>query len=57
LPGGGGGGGGCGGGGVTAAPVFFVSVSLMHSDDGLPWRGIEMHGTASYKLDLKKAGK
>ena len=46
LPGGCGGGGG--GGGVTAAPVFFASVSLMHSDDGLTWLGVEMHATGNY---------
>jgi hypothetical protein len=41
-------GGGCGGGGFTAAAVFFASVSLMHSDDGLTWLGVEMHSTANY---------
>jgi hypothetical protein len=43
----------CGGGGVTAAPVFFALVSLMHSDDGLPWRGTETHATSSCYLDLR----
>lgn len=41
-------GGGCGGGCVTAAPVFFASVNLMHSDDGLPRRSVEMHAKESY---------
>jgi hypothetical protein len=44
---------GGGGGGVAAAPVFFALVSFMHSDDGLPWRGAEIHAISSCELDFK----
>ena len=45
---------GCGCRGVAATRVFFASVSLMHADEGLQLRGVELHAITSSYLDLKK---